>query len=52
MDSRFEIQDNNFEALQEDINNTNQRLKELQLRVQRPRLEDMGIQEGKSGELE
>ena len=35
MDSHFEIQDKKFEALQEDIKNTNQRLEELQLRVPR-----------------
>ena len=36
-----------FEAFQEDIKNTDQRFKELQLRVPRPRLADKGIQEGK-----
>ena len=44
--------DSRFEALQEDLGNTNQRLEELQLRVPRPRLADVGIQEGKSVELE
>ena len=59
MDNRFDEQDkrskeNNsrFEALQEDLKSTNQRLEELQLRVPRPRLADVGIQEGKSSELE
>ena len=44
--------DSRFEALQEDLRNTNQRPEELQLRVPRPHLADVGIQEGKSGELE
>ena len=52
MDSRFEIQDKKFEALQEDIKNTSQRLEELQIWVLWPRLAGMGIQKGKSGELE
>ena len=51
-DSRFVTQDKKHEALQEDIKNKNQRLEELQLWVPRPRLADMGIQEGTSGELE
>ena len=33
MDSRFEMQDKKFEALQEDIRSTSQRLEELQIRV-------------------
>ena len=41
-----------FEAFQEDIKNTNQRLEEPQLWVPRPRLADLEIQEGKFGELE
>ena len=56
LNSRFDEQekrsDSRFEALQEDLRNTNQRLEELQHRVPRPRLADVGIQEGKSGELE
>ena len=48
MGSRFEMQDKKFEALQEDIKNTNHRLEELQLRVPRPRLADMGIQDWRS----
>ena len=59
LNSRFDKQekgskegDSRFEALQEDLRNTNQRLEELQLRVPRPRLADVVIQEGKSGELE
>ena len=59
MDSRFDEQDkrskerdSRFEVLQEDLKNTNQRLEELQLRVPRPRLADVGIQEGKTRELE
>ena len=54
--NRFDEQekrsDSRFEALQDDLRNTNRRLEELQLRVPRPRLADVGIQEGKSGELE
>ena len=50
IDSHFEIQDKEFEALQEDIiKNANQRLEELQLRVPRPRLADMGIQDWRNG---
>ena len=59
MDERFDEQqrfeeemDSRFEAFQEHIKNTNQRLEELQLRVQWSRLAGMGIQEGKSGEPE
>ena len=56
LNSRLEEQekrsDSRFEALQEDLRNTNQRLEELQLQVPRPRLADVGVQEGKSGELE
>ena len=52
MKERFQKQDNKFESFHEDIKNTTQRLEELQLRVPRPRLADMGIQERKSGELE
>ena len=59
MDSRFDEQekrskerDSRFEALQEDLKKTNQRLEELQLRVPRSRIADVGVQEGKSGELE
>ena len=55
MDNHFDEQENifkeresRFETFQEDIKNTNQRLEELQLRVPRARLTDMGIQEGKS----
>ena len=54
--NRFDEQekrsDSHFAALQEDLRNTIQRLEELQLRVPRPRLADVGVQEGKSGELE
>ena len=54
--NRFDEQekrsDSRYEALQEDLRITNQRLEELELRVPRPRLADVGIQEGKSGELE
>ena len=59
LNSRLDEQDkiskesnSRFEALQEDLRNTNQRLEELELRVPRPRLADVAIQEGKSGELE
>ena len=56
LNSHFDEQqrpDSRFEALQEDLlRNTNQRLEELQLRVPRPHLADVGIQEEKSGELE
>ena len=56
LNSRFDEQekksDSRFEALQEDLSNTNQRLEERQLRVPQPRLADVGVQEGKSGELE
>ena len=59
MDSRFDEQkkrfkemDSRFVSFQKDIKNTNQRLEELQLRVPRPRQADMGIKEGKSGELD
>ena len=51
-EKRSEERDSRFEALQEDLKNTNQCLEELQLRVPRPRLADVGIQEGKSGEFE
>ena len=44
--------DSHFAALQENLRNTIQRLEELQVRVPRPRLADVGVQEGKSGELE
>ena len=44
--------ENRFEALQEDLRNTNQRLEELQLPVPRPHQADVGIEEGKSDELE
>ena len=50
MNERFDEQksfkeemDSRFEALQEDIKNTNQRLEELKLQVPQPRLADMGI---------
>ena len=59
LNSRFDEQEKSskernsrFEALQEDPRNTNQRLEELQVRVPRPRLVSVGVQEGKSGELE
>ena len=56
LNSHFDKQekryDSRFEALQEDLRNTNQGLEELQLRMPRPRPADVGIQEGKSGELE
>ena len=59
LNSRFDKQekiskerDSRFEALQEDLRKTNQRLEELQLRVPRPGLPDVGIEEGKPGELE
>ena len=52
LDEQEKRSDNRYEALQEDLRNTNQRLEELQLRVPRPRLADVGIQKGKSGELE
>ena len=48
----FDEHNKNCEALQEDIKNTSQRLEELQLRVPRSCLADMGIQEGKFDELE
>ena len=48
MDSRLKIQDKKFEALQEDIKNTNQRLEELQLWVPQPRLADIGIPDWRS----
>ena len=51
LDEQEKRSDSRFEALQEDLRNTKQRLKELQLRVPRPRLADVVIQEGKSGEL-
>ena len=44
--------DSNFEAFQEDNQNTNQRLQELQLRVPWPCLAGLGIEVGTSGELE
>ena len=47
-----EKMDSRFEAFHEDINNTNQHLKERQLRVPQPLLARMSIQEGKSGGLE
>ena len=51
--NRFnEKMDSQFEAFQEDNQNTNQRLEELQLRVPWPRLAGLGIQVGTSGELE
>ena len=54
--NRFDEQekgfDSRYKALQEDLRNTNQRLEELQLWVPRPRLTDVGIQEGKSDEFE
>ena len=43
MDSRFETQEKKFKAFHEDMKNTNQRLEELQLRIPRPRLADVGI---------
>ena len=52
LDEQEKRPDSRYEALQKDFRNTNQRLEELQLRVPRPRLADVGIQEGKSGELE
>ena len=52
LDEQEKRSDSRFEALQEDLRNTIQRLEELQLRVPRPRLAGMGVQEGKSGELE
>ena len=52
MGNRFETQDKKFEAFHEDMKNTNQRLEELQFREPSPRLANVGIQEGKSGELE
>ena len=56
LNSRFDKQEkrseSRFEALQEDLRNTNPHLEELQLRVPRPRRADVGIQEGKFGELE
>ena len=52
LDEQEKRSDSHFEALQEDLRNTNQHLEELQLRVPRPYLADVGIQEGKSGELE
>ena len=51
-EKRSKESDSPFEALQEDLRNTIQRLEELQLWVLRPRLADEGVQEGKSGELE
>ena len=56
LNNRFNKQekrsDSRFKALQEELRNTNQRFEELQLRVPRPRLADVGFQEEKSGELE
>ena len=52
LDEQEKRSDSRYEALQEDLRNTNQRLEELQLRVPRHRLADIGIQEEKSGELE
>ena len=52
LDEQEKRSDVRYEALQEDLRNTNQSLEELQLRVPRHRLADIGIQEGKSGELE
>ena len=48
--NRFDEQekrsDSHFEAFQKDLRNTIQRLEELQLRVPRPRLADVGVREG------
>ena len=52
LSKRLDKQDNKFDVLQEGIQNRNQRLEEMQLRVPRPRLADMGIYEEKSSELE
>ena len=52
LDEQEKRSDSRFEALQEDLRNTIQRLEELQLWVPWPRLADVGVQEGKSGELE
>ena len=52
LDEQEKRSDSRFEAFQEDLRNTIQRLEELQLRVPRPRLADVGVQERKSGELE
>ena len=46
LDEQEKRSDSRYEALQEDLRNTNQRLEELQLRVPRHRLADIGIQEG------
>ena len=43
LDEQEKRSDSRFEALQEDIKNTIQRLEELQLRVPRPRLADVGV---------
>ena len=51
MKNRFETKDTQFELFKKAIKNTNHRLKELQLRMSQLRLGDIGIQEGKSGEL-
>ena len=51
-EKRSKERDSPFEALQEDLRNTIQRLEELQLWVPRARLADVVVQEGKSGELE
>ena len=54
--NRFDEQekrfDSHFAVLQEDLRSTIQRLEQLQLRVPRPRLAGVDVQEGKSGELE
>ena len=53
MNERFDEQKRFKEEMdsQKDIKNSNHRLEQLQLRVPRAHLADMGIQEWKSGEL-
>ena len=43
LDEQENRSDSRFEALQEDLRNTIQRLEELQLRVPRPRRTDVGV---------
>ena len=51
MNGHFKKQDKKFEAFHEGMKNSDKRLEGLQLQVPRPRLADVGIREGKSGEL-
>ena len=51
MNGNFEKQDKKFEAFHEGMKNSNKRLEGHELQVPRPRLADVGIREGKFGEL-